>query len=102
MKAKVGDWLVIKGATVEQPDQRGEITEVRSVDGSPPYVVRWFTTDHESTVYPGPDALVVNTCRAGSGRRAGAVSFGVGATSDRALFQERITVSAVNMEGERS
>ncbi len=59
MKAKVGDWLVIKGATVEQPDQRGEITEVRSVDGSPPYVVRWFTTDHESTVYPGPDALVV-------------------------------------------
>ncbi len=60
MKAKVGDWLVIKGATVEQPDQRGEITEVRSADGSPPYVVRWFTTHHEATVYPGPDALVVD------------------------------------------
>ena len=60
MKAKVGDWLVIKGATVEQSDQRGEITEVRSADGSPPYVVRWFTTDHEATVYPGPDALVVD------------------------------------------
>ena len=60
MKAKVGDWLVIKSATVEQADQRGEITEVRSADGSPPYVVRWFSTDHEATVYPGPDAVVVN------------------------------------------
>jgi hypothetical protein len=60
MKAKVGDWLVIKGATVEQPDQRGEITEVRSADGSPPYVVRWFATHNVATVYPGPDALVVN------------------------------------------
>ena len=60
MKAKVGDWLVIKSATVEQLDQRGEITEVRSADGSPPYVVRWFSTHHEATVYPGPDAVVVN------------------------------------------
>lgn len=60
MKAKVGDWLVVKGATTEQPDQRGEITEVRSADGSPPYVVRWFTTQQEAVVYPGPDALVVD------------------------------------------
>ena len=59
MKAKVGDWLVVKGTTVEQHDQRGEITEVRSADGSPPYVVHWFGTDHVATVYPGPDAVVV-------------------------------------------
>jgi hypothetical protein len=59
MKAKVGDFLVIKGTTVEQHDQRGEITEVRSADGSPPYVVRWLANDHVTTVYPGPDALVV-------------------------------------------
>jgi hypothetical protein len=58
MKAKVGDTLVIKGTTVEQHDQRGVITEVRSADGSPPYVVRW-ANDHVATVYPGPDALVV-------------------------------------------
>ena len=58
MKAKVGDFLVIKGTTVEQHDQRGVITEVRSADGSPPYVVRW-ANDHIATVYPGPDALVV-------------------------------------------
>jgi hypothetical protein len=60
MKAKVGDWLIIKGSTTDRPDQRGEITEVRSADGSPPYVVRWFSTGQETTVYPGPDAIVVD------------------------------------------
>jgi len=59
MKAKVGDWLVLKGATIDQPDQRGMITQVHSTDGSPPYVVRWLATDHEATVVPGPDAVVV-------------------------------------------
>ncbi|MGV0794958.1 DUF1918 domain-containing protein [Mycolicibacterium sp. XJ1819] len=59
MKANVGDLLVIKGTTVDQPDQRGVITEVRSADGSPPYVVRWLSTDSEAIVYPGSDALVV-------------------------------------------
>ena len=59
MKAKVGDYLVVKGTTVEQHDQRGVITEVRSDDGSPPYVVRWLSSDLIATVYPGPDALVV-------------------------------------------
>ena len=59
MKAEVGDWLVVKGTTVEQPDQRGLITEVRSADGSPPYVVRWLTTGHVATVFPGADAIVV-------------------------------------------
>lgn len=59
MKAKVGDWLVIKGTTVDRHDQRGLITEVHSDDGSPPYVVRWLDTDHLATVFPGPDAVVV-------------------------------------------
>ena len=59
MKAKVGDLLVVKGTTVERHDQRAVITEVRSDDGSPPYVVRWLANDHIATVYPGPDALVV-------------------------------------------
>jgi hypothetical protein len=61
MKAKVGDWLVIKGTTVERSDQRGEITEVRSADGSPPYTVRWLTTGHVATVFPGTDAVVVTS-----------------------------------------
>lgn len=59
MKAQVGDWLVIKGTTVDRADERGLITEVRSPDGSPPYVVRWLTTGHVATVFPGPDAIVV-------------------------------------------
>jgi hypothetical protein len=59
MKAKVGDWLVMKGFTIGQPEQRGLIVEVRSVDGSPPYGVRWLDNDHVATVFPGPDAIVV-------------------------------------------
>lgn len=59
MHAKVGDWLVIKGLTVDRPEQRGLITEVRSRDGSPPYVVRWLDSEHEAVVFPGPDAVVV-------------------------------------------
>ena len=59
MKAKVGDWLVIKGTTIDRPDQRGLISEVHSPDGSPPYVVRWLETEHVATVFPGADAVVV-------------------------------------------
>jgi len=59
MRAQVGDWLVIKGRTVERADHRGLITEVHSADGSPPYVVRWLDTGHVATVVPGPDAVVV-------------------------------------------
>jgi hypothetical protein len=59
MKANVGDFLEIKGTTVERRDQRGVITEVRSADGSPPYVVRWLGSDHVATVFPGPDAVVL-------------------------------------------
>lgn len=59
MQAKVGDFLVVKGTTVDQHDQRGVITEVRSASGAPPYVVRWLNNDHVATVYPGPDAIVV-------------------------------------------
>jgi hypothetical protein len=58
MKAKVGDWLVVKGTTVDKHDQRGVITEVHSSDGSPPYVVRWLNTDHVATVFPGSDAVI--------------------------------------------
>jgi Domain of unknown function (DUF1918) len=55
MQAKMGDWLVIKGPATAQ----GLITEVRSPDGSPPYVVRWLDTGRVAMVFPGPDAVVV-------------------------------------------
>jgi hypothetical protein len=59
MKAKVGDWLVIKGGTIGRRDLRGLITEVQSSEGEPPYQVRWLDTDERATVFPGPDAIVV-------------------------------------------
>jgi hypothetical protein len=59
MKAKVGDWLVIKGGTIGRRDLRGLITEVHSKDGEPPFQVRWLDTDEQATVFPGPDAIVV-------------------------------------------
>ena len=59
MKAKAGDWLVIKSGTIGRRDLRGLITEVKSPDGGAPYRVRWLDTDEEATVFPGPDAIVV-------------------------------------------
>ena len=59
MKAKAGDWLVIKGGTIGRRDLRGLITEVGSPEGEPPYQVRWLDTDERATVFPGPDAIVV-------------------------------------------
>ena len=59
MKANVGDWLVIKASTIDEPDERGLITEVHSPDGAPPYLVRWLSTGHAATVFPGADAVVI-------------------------------------------
>lgn len=41
MRAKVGDWLIVERVAVGQEPLRGLITEVRSDDAAPPYVVRW-------------------------------------------------------------
>ena len=58
MHAAVGDRLVVHSAHVGAKEREGVVVEVRHADGSPPYVVRWSDTDHESLVYPGPDAVV--------------------------------------------
>ena len=78
MKAKVGDWLVIKGTTIDQPDQRGLIIEVHSSDGSPPYVVRWLETDHVATVFPGTDAVVVTAAEQEAADERAQQRFGAG------------------------
>jgi Domain of unknown function (DUF1918) len=61
MKANVGDWLVFKGRTNEQPAHRGIITEVHGAEGSAPYMVRWLETGRDALVFPGPDAMVVTS-----------------------------------------
>ncbi|MCZ4558744.1 DUF1918 domain-containing protein [Rhodococcus maanshanensis] len=60
MRAQAGDWLVVKGTVVDAPDQVGQIVEVRTRDGGPPYVVKWVRDGHQALVFPGPDALVVS------------------------------------------
>ena len=80
MEAEVGDWLVVKGPIVDRCERRGLITEVRSADGTPPFVVRWLDTGHEAMVFPGPDALVVTAAE----QRAPVA--GCGRSPDRILF----------------
>lgn len=58
MKANRRDLLVLHGVHVGDPGRAGVITDVRGTDGGPPYVVRWLDDDHESLVFPGPEAHV--------------------------------------------
>lgn len=59
MLARVGDVLVVKSSHTERHEQHAEIVEVRTEDGSPPYVVRW-ADGHRATIYPGTDAVVIS------------------------------------------
>jgi len=58
MRARAGDWIVVKSRTVGTAEQRGRIVEVESPDGAPPYVVHWVKDGHTSTFFPGADAQV--------------------------------------------
>ena len=80
MKARVGDFLVVKGTTTERHDQHAEIIAVRSEDGSPPYVVRWLVTGHEAMLYPGSDAVVVTAAEHTEAARRAAARAGHAAT----------------------
>jgi hypothetical protein len=57
MHAMPGDVLIVESQKVELQQRQATIVEVRSRDGSPPYLVRW-SDGHEGLVYPGPDAHV--------------------------------------------
>jgi hypothetical protein len=59
MHANPGDWLLVEGRAVGNRPRRGRILEVRSADGTPPYLVRWLD-GREALVFPGPDARVVD------------------------------------------
>lgn len=63
MKAAVGDWLIVEGTHGSSTRRQGLIVEVSHTDGSPPYLVRWLDDDHESLIFPGPDARVVQAIR---------------------------------------
>jgi hypothetical protein len=56
MRARVGDRIVVASRATGGPVRDGEIIEVRTPDGSPPYMVRWTDTGHTGLVFPGTDA----------------------------------------------
>ena len=62
--ARVGDRIVVRSRRVEAPPRDGEVLEVRSADGGPPYLVRWSDTGHVALYFPGPDAVISTSDRA--------------------------------------
>jgi Domain of unknown function (DUF1918) len=56
VRAQVGDRLVVDGTDGHRVC---EIVRLHHVDGSPPYVVRWFNGGHITLLYPGPYARLV-------------------------------------------
>ncbi len=67
MKANIGDRIVIRGHRVGEPDRDCEVIEIHGEDGSPPYLVRWGDSEHESLFFPGPDAAIDHYDRAANG-----------------------------------
>jgi hypothetical protein len=59
MRATAGDWIVVQSLHTGEVEREGQIVEVHGEDGAPPYVVRWTDDDHESLMFPGPDAHIV-------------------------------------------
>ncbi|MFC8088355.1 DUF1918 domain-containing protein [Streptomyces sp. NPDC057340] len=58
MRASVGGRVQVHGKGAGNPDQVGEIIEVRGADGEPPYLLR-FPDGRESLVFPGPDSVIL-------------------------------------------
>jgi len=59
MRARVGDKVVLRTryAGAGERERSAVVLAVEGDDGAPPYLVRW-DDGHETTVTPGPDALV--------------------------------------------
>jgi hypothetical protein len=57
MQATIGDTLHIRGKVVGQGEQIAKIIEVLGANGNPPFRVR-YADDHESVIFPGPDAVI--------------------------------------------
>ena len=58
MQARVGDWIELPAGPGHPHPRRGLIIGVNHPDGTPPYRVRWLDEDHESVLFPPPDAHV--------------------------------------------
>jgi hypothetical protein len=56
MHAHVGDWLVVPEVPGGPHARRGLIVAVPHADGSPLFRVRWLDDEHETLLFPPPDA----------------------------------------------
>jgi CBS domain-containing protein len=97
MRAAAGDRIVIRGHRVGEKSRTGEILEVRGLDGTPPYVVRWGDTEHETIFFPGPDADLEPS---ESTRRAEQIAADVGAKA--MAVADAIRRSGIAVEGDRT
>jgi hypothetical protein len=52
MRATVGDQLVGPGVRPGFGELIGVVTEVQGRDGEPPYMIRWYSDDHEALFSP--------------------------------------------------
>ncbi|GGV40851.1 hypothetical protein GCM10010182_76850 [Actinomadura cremea] len=57
MKARAGDWVIVKGHRAGEAARKAMIVEVNGPDGAPPYVVEW-DDGHTSTYFPSSDAVI--------------------------------------------
>ena len=58
MRAQPGDWLVVHSHTDQGVVRRAEIVSTHAY-GEPPFTVSWTDDNHESVVFPGPDAQII-------------------------------------------
>ena len=56
-RAGVGDWIEIHGHSQGEPPRSALVVEVLGEEGQEHYRVRW-DEEHESILYPGPDAII--------------------------------------------
>jgi hypothetical protein len=58
MNAQPGNRIILEGTHLGEPRRIGVIVEVHGANGAPPYLVRWLDDDHETLLFPGPDAHI--------------------------------------------
>ena len=68
-RARVGDWIEIHGHVQGEPPRTALVLEVLGEPGQEHYRVRW-DEEHESILYPGPDAMIRPKEPARTARRA--------------------------------
>jgi hypothetical protein len=58
MRARVGDWIVVRGRTFGALGREGRIDELLHADGSPAAAGALLDDDRRSVLFPGPEAVV--------------------------------------------